>query len=124
MDLRFTPAEEAFRDEVRAFLAAKLPARIARKVRAGKRLTKQDHEEWHAILHARGWLGNHWPVEHGGPNWTVAQRYIFDVEAALAHAPAVIAFGVSMLPVSSTAATGGARAFRSRARAPTSPASR
>ena len=97
MDLRFTSEEESFRNEVRAFLAAKLPARIAQKVRTGKRLTKQDHEEWHAILYERGWLGNHWPVEHGGPDWTVAQRYIFDVEAALAHAPTVIAFGVSML---------------------------
>jgi len=97
VDLNFTPEEEAFRDEVRAFLADKLPKRIADKVRTGKRLTKADMVEWHAILNARGWLANHWPVEWGGPGWSVVQRYIFDVETALAHAPRIIPFGVSML---------------------------
>lgn len=97
MNLHFTLEEEAFRDEVKGFLQAKLPTRLSEKIRTGKRLTKQDYEEWHAILNQQGWLANHWPVEYGGTGWTVAQRYIFEVEAALAHAPAVIAFGVSML---------------------------
>ncbi|WP_298687575.1 acyl-CoA dehydrogenase family protein [uncultured Sphingomonas sp.] len=97
MDLNFTSEEEAFRAEVRLFLAEQLPARIADKVRTGKRLTKADMVEWHAILNARGWLANHWPVEWGGPGWSVVQRYIFDVETALAHAPRIIPFGVSML---------------------------
>ncbi|AUW56985.1 pimeloyl-CoA dehydrogenase large subunit [Sphingobium sp. SCG-1] len=97
MDLRFAPEEEAFREEVRTFLKEKLPTRIAEKVRQGKRLTKQDHETWHAILNERGWLANHWPKEYGGPGWSVAQAYIFDVETALAHAPRIIPFAVSML---------------------------
>ncbi|HWI86186.1 MAG TPA: acyl-CoA dehydrogenase family protein [Sphingomonas sp.] len=97
MDLDFTPAEEAFRKDVRSFLRDKLPNRISEKVRTGKRLTKRDQEEWHAILNARGWLAAHWPVQYGGPGWSVAQAYIFDVETALAHAPRVIAFGLSML---------------------------
>jgi alkylation response protein AidB-like acyl-CoA dehydrogenase len=97
MDLRFTPEEEAFRAEVRTFLREKLPARIADKVRTGKRLTKQDLEEWHAILNARGWFAHHWPKDHGGPGWSVAQAHIFDIETALAHAPRIIPFGVSML---------------------------
>ena len=97
MDLRFTPQEEAFRAEVRTFLHNKLPVRIADKVRTGKRLTKQDMEAWHAILNARGWLANHWPREHGGTGWSVAERAIFDVETALAHAPRTVPFGVSML---------------------------
>jgi alkylation response protein AidB-like acyl-CoA dehydrogenase len=94
MDLSYSPEEEAFRTEVRAFLRDNLPARLSEKVRAGKRLTKADTD---AILNARGWLANHWPVEHGGPGWTVAQRAIFDEETALAHAPRVVPFGVSML---------------------------
>ncbi len=97
MDLNFTPEEEAFRQEVRVFLEEKLSPGLADKVRSGKRLSKQDLEGWHATLNARGWFGNHWPVEHGGPGWSVAQRYIFDVETALAHAPRIIPFGVSML---------------------------
>ena len=38
MDLRFTPEELAFRDEVRAFFRATLPAGIRDKLAAGKHL--------------------------------------------------------------------------------------
>ncbi len=56
MDLSFTPEEESFRDEVRAFFRDKLPARLSTLVREGKRLRKADMEEWHAILNERAWL--------------------------------------------------------------------
>ena len=97
MDLTFTPEEEAFRAEVRRFLADKYPKRLADKVRRGMRLTKADHEEWHAILNARGWLANHWPKAYGGTGWTPTQAFIFDTETALAHTPRIIPFGLSML---------------------------
>ena len=97
MDLSFTAEEQAFRDEVREFLAQKYPKRLADKVRTGKRLTKADHEEWHAILNARGWLASHWPVEHGGTGWTPVQSFIFDTECALANTPRIVPFGLSML---------------------------
>ena len=82
MDLNFTPQEETFREEVQHFLAERLPPRTADKVRTNKRLTRDDLVEWHAILNERGWLAGHWPVEHGGPGWSVAERYIFDYETA------------------------------------------
>ncbi len=97
MDLSFTPAEEAFREDVRAFFRDKLPARLSKLVREGRRLRKADMEEWHATLNDRGWLANHWPEEWGGPGWSVIQRFIFDNESALAHAPRVVPFGVNML---------------------------
>ncbi len=97
MDLSFTPDEEAFREEVRDFFREKLSARLSTLVREGRRLRKADMEEWHAILNDRGWLANHWPREWGGPGWSVIQRFIFDNESALAHAPRVVPFGVNML---------------------------
>jgi len=97
MDLNFTPEEEAFRKEVQAFLKEKLPERIANKVRTGKRLTKADHEEWHAILNEKGWLASHWPVEHGGTGWTPLQSFIFENECTMAGAPRLVPFGLSML---------------------------
>src|SRR3989344_5749819 len=103
MDLNFTPEEEAFRAEVQAFLKAKLPERIANKVKAGQRLTKADQDEWHAILNERGWLANHWPKEYGGPGWGAVEKFIFDTECARA---------------------GGARATPNPARARTWPRSR
>jgi len=97
MDLSFTAEEQAFRAEVRSFLADKLPPRLADKVRTGVRLGKADYEQWHAILHARGWFARHWPVAYGGTGWSAVQSYIFDTECALAHAPPIASFGLLML---------------------------
>ncbi len=97
MDLSFTPDELAFREEVRAFLREKVPAELTTKVREGRHLSKADHERWHAILDARGWLANHWPREWGGTGWSAVQKFIFDNECALAHCPRTVPFGVNML---------------------------
>lgn len=97
MDLNFTDEQKAFREEVRSFLAEKLPSRLSEKVRTGKRLTKADHVQWNAVLNARGWLAPNWPQEHGGAGWDAIQRHIFEEEAAAAHAPRLVPFGLSML---------------------------
>jgi alkylation response protein AidB-like acyl-CoA dehydrogenase len=97
MDLRFTPEEEGFREQVRDFLARKLPARLSDKVKSALRLDRADMAQWHSILSEQGWLASHWPVEHGGPGWSAVQRFIFDTECALAHAPRIVPFGVGML---------------------------
>ena len=97
MDLDFSPEEQAFRQEVRDFLDARLPEQLSSKVRKGKRLTKADMEKWHAILNERGWLASHWPREYGGTGWGPVQSFIFENECALAHAPRIVPFGVSML---------------------------
>jgi alkylation response protein AidB-like acyl-CoA dehydrogenase len=97
MDLNFTPEEQAFRDEVQAFLRDKVPATLTDKVRQGQHLSKADHEQWHAILNAQGWLANHWPTAYGGPGWTAIQKFIFEHECALAYTPRTVPFGVNML---------------------------
>ena len=97
MDLDFTAAEEAFRTEVRAFLATQLPAALRTRVAEGRTLTKAEMVQWHAILQSRGWLASHWPREHGGPGWTAVERFIFEYECALADAPRTLPFGLIML---------------------------
>jgi alkylation response protein AidB-like acyl-CoA dehydrogenase len=97
MELNFTTEEEAFRAEVRAFLAEQLPVSLAEKVRSGQILAKADMEAWHAILNARGWLANHWPEQYGGPGWSAVEKFIFEHECALAFAPRIVPFGVNML---------------------------
>jgi len=99
MDINWTEAEIAFRDEVRAFLAEKLTPEIRR---AGTLATSvyPDHEAsmaWQHILHARGWAAPHWPVEHGGCDWTVAQHYIFNRERIAAGAPSLSPMGIHMV---------------------------
>ncbi|MEO3415757.1 acyl-CoA dehydrogenase family protein [Roseovarius sp. CAU 1744] len=97
MDLNYSDEQKAFRDEVRSYLAEKLPARLADKVRLGKTLTKQDHEEWHAILNERGWLAGNWPKAFGGAGWDAVQRHIFEDEMTRAAAPRIVPFGLAML---------------------------
>ncbi|KQP20609.1 acyl-CoA dehydrogenase family protein [Pseudorhodoferax sp. Leaf267] len=97
MDMNFTPEEIAFRDEVRAFLKDNLTPELSDKVGDGEHLSKADMEAWHAKLNARGWLANHWPEQYGGPGWSAVQKYIFEHECAIAHAPRIVPFGVNML---------------------------
>jgi pimeloyl-CoA dehydrogenase large subunit len=97
MDLRFTPEETAFRDEVHAFIGAALPGPIRRKLVEGRRLAKEDVVNWQRILNAKGWAVPHWPVEWGGTGWTPVQQYIFLQELQEAPAPEPLAFGTSMV---------------------------
>lgn len=97
MDLNYTDEQQAFRAEVRDWLADALPRELSEKVRLGKRLTKDDSERWHGLLNARGWLAPNWPKEHGGAEWDAVQRQIFEDECCRAHAPRTVPFGLSML---------------------------
>jgi len=97
MDLRFTPEELAFRDEVRSFMRTALPADIRSKLVEGRRLKKDDIVAWQRILNAKGWAVPHWPAEWGGRNWTPTQSYIFLEELQQAPAPPPLGFGVTMV---------------------------
>lgn len=97
MDIDFTSAERAFRQEVRQFLASSLPPDIERRVDNGLELRRDDYLDWHRILCEKGWIAPGWPVEHGGTGWTPIQRYIFDEETAAAGAPRVMPFGINMV---------------------------
>ena len=97
MDLNYTDEQKAFRDEVRSFLAEKLPSRLSDKVKRGQTLTKADHEEWHAILNEKGWLAGNWPKKFGGAGWNAVERHIFEDEMTKASAPRIVPFGLAML---------------------------
>lgn len=97
MDLNYHPDDLAFRDQVRQFIAANLPADLRHKVLNHKRLSKQDYQLWHRILAKQGWVASGWPVEYGGPGWTPVQRHIFEEECAAAGTPAVLPFGINMV---------------------------
>ena len=97
MDLSFTPEENAFREEVRAFFRDHLPADIREKLVAGLHASKEDMVRWTRILNKKGWAVTHWPKQYGGTGWTPVQQYIFLEELQLAPAPAPLPFGVSMV---------------------------
>ena len=97
MDLNYTPEQQAFRGEVRDFIAARLPADIARRVGAHARLRKDDITRWQRILFERGWGAPGWPMEFGGAGWDAVRRHIFEEECFAAQAPRQLVFGLSMV---------------------------
>ncbi len=99
MDMQFSAADLAFRDEVRAFLDAKLNDRLREgAANTPSVFTEPDiTREWQAILHQQGWLATSWPVEDGGPGFTPSQKYIFEKECAIAGAPALPVLGLRLV---------------------------
>ena len=63
---------------------------------SGKSPTKQMVIDWQRKLNAKGWAVPEWPVEWGGPGWTLGQRYIFREELQQAPAPQPLAFNTNM----------------------------
>jgi alkylation response protein AidB-like acyl-CoA dehydrogenase len=97
MDLNFTPAENAFREEVRAFVERNLPAGTRHAVLNGHHLTREPTVEWHRILYRQGWGAPGWPVEYGGTGWGSVEQFIFEEECAAAGAPGLMPFGLKMV---------------------------
>jgi acyl-CoA dehydrogenase len=99
MNLDLDPADLAFRNEVREFLARELPAELADAARrvASVFLDPAYSLPWQRILHAKGWVAPSWPVAYGGPGWSEMQRYIFTAECARANAPALAPMGLRMV---------------------------
>ncbi|NKI96777.1 acyl-CoA dehydrogenase family protein [Rhizobacter sp. SG703] len=97
MDLNFTPEEQAFRQQIRSWVAEHLPKDISHKVHNALRLSKDDLQRWAKILGRQGWHGWAWPKQFGGPGWNAIQRHLFEEECALAGAPRVVPFGPVMV---------------------------
>jgi alkylation response protein AidB-like acyl-CoA dehydrogenase len=96
MNFQLAPELEAFREEVRGFLAEHLPAELSWRYRRGVR---DDHDglAWLRILHRRGWGVPYWPVEYGGTGWNAFQKFIFEDECHQADAPPPNWQGVRMV---------------------------
>ncbi|HEY1399894.1 acyl-CoA dehydrogenase family protein [Roseateles sp.] len=97
MDLNFTPEEQAFRADIRRWVAEHLPKDISHKVHNALRLNKDDLQRWARLLGKQGWHGWAWPKQFGGPGWNAVQRHLFEEECALAGAPRVVPFGPVMV---------------------------
>ena len=97
MDLAFTPEEQKFREDARAWVHANLPKEISDKVHNALRLTRDDLQRWARILGKKGWLGYGWPKQFGGPGWNAIQKHLFEEECALAGAPRIVPFGPVMV---------------------------
>lgn len=97
MKINLSREDEAFRDEVREFLAEKLPPELASMDTVGASASRSMLKRWHKALFERGWIAVNWPTEYGGTGWNPTQKFVFNEELALANAPRLSPFGLSMV---------------------------
>jgi alkylation response protein AidB-like acyl-CoA dehydrogenase len=83
VDLTLSPQEEAFRDELRAWLEANDPGPAP----AGDEAGFQFSRDWQKRLHADGWAGVSWPKDYGGRGATLVEQAIYNEEVVRARAP-------------------------------------
>ena len=83
VDLTLSPAEEEFRDTLRAWIADNHPGREP----DGDEESFAFRREWQRKLNDRGWAGLTWPSEYGGAGATQIEQAIFFEEIARARAP-------------------------------------
>lgn len=85
MDLTFTPRQDAFRKEARAWLEANVPAEPLPSLDTREGFER--HREWEHLLHSGGWAMVPWPVEYGGRGADLLEWLIFEEEYYRAGAP-------------------------------------
>ncbi len=92
MDFQYTPEQDAFRAEVRSWLAANLDPSLCvddpkdERV-APDRETFEERRIWQRTMYDSGWVGIAWPKEYGGRGAGLLEQVIFDEEYTNAHAP-------------------------------------
>ncbi|MDG1942728.1 MAG: acyl-CoA dehydrogenase family protein [Halioglobus sp.] len=96
MDTRLNEEDLAFQEEVRQFLTESWDDEV--RARCSNPATmKEGVEEWQDRLYKKGWMAPHWPVEYGGTDWSVTQKFIYNSERATFGAPEAVPFGVTMV---------------------------
>jgi alkylation response protein AidB-like acyl-CoA dehydrogenase len=85
MDLTYTPAQQSFRAEARAWLEGHVPAAPLRSFDTPEGF--EEHRAWERRLHAGGWAMVPWPVEYGGRGANLLEWLIFEEEYYRAGAP-------------------------------------
>lgn len=86
MDLTYTPEQQAFRTEVRAWLEAHVPKEPLEHYDA-TREGFEAHRRWEATLKSGDWGMVTWPKEYGGRGVDLIQWLIFEEEYYRSGAP-------------------------------------
>lgn len=88
MDYELSPREQAWRDEVREFIAEHVDDALADETRErGNEGRGPRARQFLDALKARGWWGLAWPEEYGGLGKTAVEQWIFIDEIESAGAP-------------------------------------
>ena len=114
MDLRFTASEQAFRRELRAWLAATLPG-VGVPPPSDDWPGRRSYDlAWQRLLFDAGYAGVDWPAEGGGRGSSPVEQLIFKEECERAGAPYVGVNFVGLLHAGPTIIVEGTTAQRAR----------
>ena len=103
MDFRQTHEQEAFRDELRGWLAANLPPGLCVDDPTDERVapdreTFERRVAWQQTMFRAGWVGISWPREYGGRGAGLMEQVIYDEECFRARAPVLPGYsGIGMI---------------------------
>ena len=97
MQLQFSSADLAFRDEVRAFLTSALPPALVRLEGQWSHLERKDYADWHRAVYQRGWAAPLWPKALGGTGWSATQKHVWEIECGLANAPEISVIALNLV---------------------------
>ena len=97
MDLRHSPEDEKFRDELRAWLEREVPAHGESPSIHDWAARREYDTGWQKKLFEAGYAGINWPKEYGGGDLSLSQQLIYYEETARAQAPYVGVNFVGML---------------------------
>ena len=101
MDFDFTPEQQRFRAEARAWLAENVPPDLKGRAFAASRADRHEVDrlrEWQRTLHKAGYVGLDWPAAYGGRGVSIMEQIILYEEMSRTEAPQPVnRGGISML---------------------------
>jgi alkylation response protein AidB-like acyl-CoA dehydrogenase len=114
MDLRYTASEQAFRGELRQWLASVLPNVGAPPPHDDWPARRAYDLRWQRLLYDAGYAGVDWPAEGGGRGASPVEQLIFKEECERAGAPYVGVGFVGLLHAGPTIIAEGTTAQKER----------
>jgi alkylation response protein AidB-like acyl-CoA dehydrogenase len=101
VDFTLTPEQEAFREEVRAWLKVNIPRDWEARAMGSADVPRPEAYDamrvWQRKLYDAGFIGLTWPKEYGGRGLTFLEEMVLHEEMALAKAPPILnILGVGM----------------------------
>jgi alkylation response protein AidB-like acyl-CoA dehydrogenase len=114
VDLRYSAAEDQFRDELRAWLVTTLPTLGAAPPADDWPARRAFDSRWQRLLFDAGYAGVDWPTEGGGRGASPVEQLIFKEECERAGAPYVGVNFVGLLHAGPTIIAEGTAAQKER----------
>ncbi len=114
MDLRYSQSEEAFRAELRSWLAEVVPVLPPRPSPHDWPARRAFDTAWQKMLYDAGYAGIDWPVQGGGRGASPVEQLVYLEELERAHAPYVGVNFVGLLHAGPTIVVEGTPEQRAR----------